>query len=41
MKAMLSAVAVMAIIAIAAPLALDRAGYSTADMTSGRNVRLN
>lgn len=41
MKAMLLAFATIIVIAIAAPLALDRAGFSAADMGSGTSVRLD
>lgn len=41
MKVMWSAFAVIALIAVAAPFALGRAGFSAADMTAGPNVRLN
>ncbi|MFT4960536.1 MAG: hypothetical protein ACI92Z_001620 [Paracoccaceae bacterium] len=41
MKAMWSAFAVIAVIAVAAPIALERAGFSAADMSAGPNVRLN
>lgn len=41
MKAMWIAFATIAVIAVAAPFALDRAGFSTADMTAGPDVRLN
>lgn len=41
MKTMWIAFATIAVIAVAAPFALERAGFSSADMTAGDNVRLN
>ncbi|WP_424830831.1 hypothetical protein [Ruegeria sp.] len=41
MKAFLAAVAVMAVITIAAPQALDQIGFSAADTTAGPAVRLD
>ncbi|WP_301282507.1 hypothetical protein [Ruegeria atlantica] len=41
MKAFLAAVAAMVVIAVAAPVMLDRIGFTAADATSGSAVRLD
>lgn len=41
MKAMLAGFAAIALIAIVANFALDRAGFSAADQATGAAVRLN
>ena len=41
MKAMLTAFAAIAIIAVAADYGLDQVGFSSADRTSGTAVRLD
>lgn len=41
MKAMFAAFAAIAVITVAAPLTLDRMGFSAADRASGGAVRLD
>jgi len=41
MKAMFAGFALIAVIAIGADFALERAGFSAQDRTSGTSVRLN
>ncbi|SDC95017.1 hypothetical protein [Ruegeria marina] len=41
MKAFASAVAMMIVVTVAAPVALDEIGFSAADRSTGRDVRLD